>query len=358
MVLFPGGGVWDRSPPDILSGSIKYVEQTLAAARSQGPIDILLQSYELPYEYFGGKERHYAGKRNSISYHGQNALQQVVLPLLLQAGERLDQLTPEQLIERISHLTLFSHSYGSIVTQDVADCFALRLSAAGFSAEDTARIMKEMVAINVAPIARIDFGAPNFTHFHFRASNDMAAIDSIRYSNPDYRHYVPMLDQCGYWKISRLLDTLGESASREALLKGLQTQVERLRRPGVMPLPVSRSVSSGYSFSAMLPDTEIRWLETQHDGSEVCRILNQEIAQQQGGAVAHDYRNFLHGEHRLGEVLINVGNHAVQRAPGMGDGTRLTMTDAHTAAQHATKWRHHIKAQVSERAIAEQTPRR
>lgn len=49
-------------------------------------------------------------------------------------------------------------------------------------------------------------------------------------------------------------------------------------------------------------------------------------------AVVHDYRAYLHGEHKL-SVLINVVN-AVQRDTGIGDGHRLMMTSEITRGQH------------------------
>lgn len=354
VILFPGGGVWDRSPPQTLAGSIKYVEQTLAStlAREDADTDIFMMTYELPYEDYHAKQPHYKRHATVQSHYGRMACDHAMLPLLLNDGERLSNLTPEVLKERLSRLTLVGHSYGSIVMQDLANSLAAKLRMQGWDEPVIADTLKECVSVAVAPIARADFPAPNFTQYFFTAINDMTAVDSIRRENPEPAVHIPLLKACGYGRISDILARHNGDISRADLLAESEAEVMRSRRPGVTPRATLERQASGYVLSAMLPDQEVRWMEKRADGTEVCRLLNTHTAARDQTSVVHDFRTFLHGHHKLGELLINVMNNAVQREPGMGDGHRLMFTTELTQGQHARRYEGSKRAEVSERGIA------
>ncbi|PZP86895.1 MAG: hypothetical protein DI582_01190 [Azospirillum brasilense] len=354
VILFPGAGVWDRSEPRTLAGSIKYVEQTLTGttARGDADIDILLMTYELPYEDYYAKRPHYQRNATQQSHYGRMACDHALLPLLLGEGERVSHLTPEVLKERLSQVTLIGHSYGSIVMQDLANSLAAKLRMNGWEEPTIADTLKECVGIAVAPIARTDFPAPNFTQYFFTSINDMTAVDSIRRENPDTAVHIPLLKSCGYERISNILQRHDGKISRADLLAEAEEEVNATRKPGRTPRATLQKQPSGYVLSAMLPDKEIRWMEKRPDGTDICRMLNAHTAERDQTAVVHDYRTYLHGHHKLGEVLINVANNAVQREPGIGDGHRLMFTTELTQGQHARRYEGSKRAEVSERGIA------
>ena len=353
LIVFPGAGVWDRSPPATIAGSIKYAEQTLAGTLARDPeaVEIILSTYELPYEDFHAKEPHYRKQAHNQSYYGRNACEHLLVPLLLHKGERFRQLTPDLLKERLSHVTALGHSYGSILIQDMANSLAAKLRLQGWEEDTIADTLQEGVGVCVAPIARTDYGAPNFTQYFFTSINDMTAVDSIRRQNPDPAVHIPLLQQCGYTRISQILQRHGGEISRPALLAEATAEVLASRRPGVTPKASIEKQPSGYVLSALLPDDEIRWMETREDGADRCRWINAKTAEANQTAVVHDYRAYLHGEHKLGEVLINVVNNAVQRDTGIGDGHRLMMTSDITRGQHTRRYESNKRAGVSERSI-------
>ncbi len=293
--------------------------------------------------------------RQRISYYGRQGYNFAVLPLLLEPKEKLAQLTPEQLAQRLSHLTLFSHSYGSIAVQNIADVMKLELENLGWDAGMIAATMNELVSISVAPIARLDYPQPNFRQYAFTSGNDVTAIDSIRASNPDPVDHIPLLRACGYSRAADVLERHGKPIPRAMLLDEIKRDILQTRRVrNGTPLPRLEVYPSGYHIRSLLPDNEIRWMEERPDGSEVCRQLNEEEARRTQVSVVHDYRTYLHGDHKLGDLLINVANNAVQRGVGVGDGSALLQTSEHTLHQHAQKYARHARAhaQVSERGIA------
>ena len=353
VILFPGGGAWAHSDAKDLAGSIKYVEQTLASVKAtNAPVDIVLYAYELPYEDYGAKGSHYAMRRNDLSHYGRDAAHFAVLPTLLGVNEKLRDLTPEMLKQRFSSLTMIGHSYGSLAIQDVADVLVFELRRLGWDEKTVADTMKELVTVSVAPIARADYPAPNPTQFFFTSVNDMTAIDSIRRENPKPADYVPMLKACGYKSMAEVMEAHGgELTPRDQLLTELKAKVVHTRHEGFMPKAKYTPVPSGYVLSAMLPDDEIRWLEQLPDGSKACRHLTVEDAKRNQSSVVHDYRTYLHGDHKLGECLINAVNNAVMREPGIGDGHQLLMTTELTRAQLHQRSRANEVAHVSERGI-------
>lgn len=361
VVLFPGAGLHDQlvrfegeDGERTLAGSIKYVEQTLASTLSHGatPVDIYLYSYEEPYDD-GPKRNHYRLGR-AMEQYGENAGRHVLQNLLLRDGERLSQLSPDEIKQRLSQVTMVGHSYGSIIMQDVTNRLADFLRLAGFEPPVIADTLKELVSVSVAPIARTDYPAPNATQYFFNSINDITAIDSIRRANPDPVVHLPVLHACGYGRVATILERHGGELPRAELLATLTEEVERERRPGTTPVPKLRVAASGYTISSMLPDDHIHWMEKRPDGDEICRMLNKQESERTKTAVVHDYRAYLHGDHKLGDVLINVMNNAVQRDVGIGDGHQLLMTTEQTRAQHESKLKNSRNAQgfVSERGIA------
>lgn len=358
VILFPGAGLADKTGDhqgaEPYAGSIKYVEQTLSSARATGePMDIYLWTYEMPYEHYGAKRGHYRMERQNISHYGRQAYRFALLPLLLAEGERLENLTPALLQERCARLTVIGHSYGSIQSQDVANAMLMELRNLGWNDTDIAATMKEIVNINVASIARTDYPQPNFTQYFFTSGNDMTAINSIRSENPDPVEHVPLLRACGYIRAADVLQRYGGHLPQAELLQELSTDIlkTRIMKDG-KPMPRLTTMPSGYHIRSFLPDGETRWMEERSDGTEVCRMLNAREVERTQVAVVHDYRTYLHGEHKLGDLLINVANHAVLREAGIGDGSALLMTSAATVSQHAQKYQNHVRAHISERGIA------
>lgn len=352
VILFPGEGVSDHSDMATLAGSIKYVEQTLKSAyATKEPIDVLLYTYELPNEDYNGKSAHYAMKRNDLSYYGRQATNFVLLPMLLREKEKLADLTPEMLKERFSSLTLIGHSYGSIAIQDVANTLGYELGRLGWEEAVIADTMKEVVEISVAPIARGDYPAPNFTKFYFSAVNDMTAIDRIRIENTAREQHLPLLRASGYNSMANVIEAHADRVPRAQLLEELKQEVTQKRFPGHMPRASLHSLPSGHVLSAMLPEDEIRWIEKTSEGALVCRYLTTEIAKQNNMTVTHDYRTFLHGEHKLGHMLVNVANNAVMREPGIGNGHQFLMDTDLTKDQLHKRRRQHELMGVSEFAV-------
>jgi|GEM_PF-3079167 len=361
VVLFPGAGLHDHllrfegeDGARTMAGSIKYVEQTLASTLSNAstPVDIYLYTYEEPYDD-EPKRNHYRLGR-SLSKYGENAGRHVLQQLLLREGERLDQLEPQEIQQRLSQVTMVGHSYGSIVMQDVTNRLSDFLRLAGHAPEVIADTLRELVSISVAPIARTDYPAPNATQFFFNSINDMTAVDSIRRANPDPKDHLPLLHACGYGRVASILERHGGTMPRQELLQELTAEVEATRRPGKTPVPRLQPAASGFTISSMLPDNQIHWMEKRPDGNEICRMLNTQESERTQTAVVHDYRAYLHGDHKLGDVLINVMNNAVQRNVGIGDGHQLLLNTEQTRAQHETKLQNSRNAQgfVSERGIA------
>ena len=363
-VLFlPGEGVHQRSDAAMLRGTFKCVEQTLASTLVEGnpPTDIFLNPYELPYEDFQARAPHYAMQRNDISHYGRAAFQFALLPMLLGSDERLSDLTPAVLKERLSHVTLVSHSYGSIVIQDMANALAMKLRTIGWDEPTISDTMKEMVSVSVAPVSRADYPAPNFTQYFFTSMNDMSATNFIRNENPDRKVHIPLLAACGYVRMAEVMARHDTIIPRQQLLDEVLVEVQKTRRPGVTPRAQLNRAPSGYIISSLLPDREVKWIERRWNGHEVCRVLDDEEVKRTQTAVVHDWRTYLHGDHKLGEVLINVMNNAVQREVGIGDGHRMLLTTHQTRRQHEYRFEANERAGISERGVLTklaETPRR
>ncbi len=365
VVLFPGAGL-DITAKALggeakIAGSIKYMEQALASSRSgDTPIDIYVflypeSFYEMQQSQSHGKRVHYMHGRDDPHFlptkRGKEGLA-AIEPLLLQDGETFSDLTPPQLTERLNTLTLCGHSYGSVMLQHIADTLAYRLRAAGWDETAIASTMKEVVAISVANIARTDYAAPNFTHYYFVGTNDTAALQSIARDKPEEADPRQLLKICGYQRVSKVMEQLGVDRATPEVMAEVAQQVDARRKKGVMPKPIFRTCPSGYSVHAVLPDKEIRWMERTHDGREICRVLTQDEARQNNTPIVHDFRTFLHGNHALGEVLINAMNNAVLREPGIGDGHQLSFTTPATRQQHHHRLARHKEAEmVSERGF-------
>ena len=362
VVLFPGAGLHDFLPQmegeagvRTLAGSIKYVEQTLSSARAHDvALDIYLYSYEEPYNDEPKRNHYHLGR--AMSQYGENAGRHVLQHLILNEGERLNQLSADEIKQRLSQVTMVGHSYGSIVMQDVTNRLADFLRLAGFEPQESADMLKELVAVSVAPIARTDYPAPNATQYFFNSINDITAVDAIRRANPDPAVHLPLLHACGYGRVATILERHGGSLPRTELLQELTAEIEGERevRQGKTPVPKVKHTASGYTISSMLPDDHIHWMEKRPDGSEICRILDKTESQRTQTAVVHDYRAYLHGNHKLGDVLINIMNNAVQRDVGIGDGHQLFFSTELTKSQHETKLRNsRTSGFVSERGIVD-----
>lgn len=341
----------NHSDPQSLAGSIKYIEQATSSARAKGghPIDIYLSTYEQPYEDFGAKAQHYALSR-SPTFHGQQGLK-ILLPMLLKDGESLDQLAPEELKERLSHITLVGHSFGSIAIQDTVNALVSKLQQMHWKDAEIDDTVKELVTISVASIARTDFKPPNATQFFFTSLNDMTAVDVIRRATPDPQTHIPLLRKCGYRRLADILDmhersNPGAIIPRPQILAELKEAVMKTRHPGQIPKPLIEADAghNQYVVKAMLPDDEIRWIEKRADGTELVRTIDKQESERTQTSVVHDFRTYLYGEHRLGEVLINVMNNAVERGVDIGDGHSLMASNPHTREQHALRLRGHHAA--------------
>lgn len=351
VVLFPGAGLHDfHASQKELAGSIKYAEQTLQTTlNAREPVDIYLYTYADDFhtartENRWGKSSHYRRARDhdAVFYeskYGRDALNQAILPLLVNNGEALEKLTPRELGERLSRLTLLGHSFGSIMNQHVADAMVHRLRQAGWSDEHVDQAVRECVSVAVASIARTDIARPNFTQFFFTASNDVASLRSIRRESVDadgnfsLPRHIELLRACSYDRLADILTREGD-LPHDVLMAQLKQEVAALRTEGTRPKARLRAKPSGYAARAVLPEDEVRWMETHADGSHTERVLRAEEATT---ALVHDYRTALYGDHSLGEVLLHVMNNAATRAYGIGDGHALLQSNAHIRSQHAAR---------------------
>ena len=366
VILFPGSGLDDsvvRTNPKNIVGSFKYVEQALASSleSQKEPVDVFLYTYENSHyeaeaQNLNGKSTHYRmGRETDAHYlpskYGRTALRDMLCPMLLEPGETFRTIAPATLKQRLGTFTLCAHSFGSVMSQHLADALVYELRQAGWQEAAIREVTKQVVSVNVANIARTDYPQPNFTQYFFMSANDTAALSSIkRQCAPE--DYLQQLRQCGYPRIAAIMERHATTEVTPAILQELREEVAAHRHRGEMPKPILRQVDSGYTVHAMLPDDEIRWIERNSDGRDVCRTLNKEEAERIGTPVVHDFRTFLHGNHRMGELLINVLNNAVEREPGViGDGHTLLQTTPQTMAQHHVRKVKHERALVSERGI-------
>ncbi len=371
VILFPGAGIDYTSEHNArgqasMAGSIKYMEQTLASSMRSGaePVDVYLFTYpetftDMRSNGSHGKTGHYAMVRERPEFHPhahgrhaqRNTLGQVLQPLLLKRGEDWKTISPATLKQRMSRITLCGHSYGAVATQNLADALAYELKQAGWAPQDIADTMKEIVSVSVAGVGRNDYGPPSFTQFHFISSTDLSALQSIYRDKPEGVDYLALLDQCGYHRAATAMRRMGVTEPTKNVTEAVKQDILALRSGNEMPKPKWHLLPGGYSINALLPDNEIRWIERTHDGREACRVLNQAEAERLVTPVAHDYRTFLHGDHKLGEVLINVMNNATQRDAGVGDGHQLALSTPMTALQNAQRYAAHQRAATSERGI-------
>ena len=301
VVLFPGAGVWDRSSPQDIAGSLKYLEQTLAPTLTRpdavdDTVNTYLWTYDEPYEAYGAHAAHYKGSR-TLSVYGRKVGQFVVVPFLLKEGESFSQLTPETLKERLSHMTLLGHSFGSIMNQDVANYLNFEMKRNGWSDATISDVLKELVSVSVASIARQDIPAPNATQYFFTATNDTTAKGRIGYHLHNDSRVPGMLQVAGY----------PEEVAGEA------------QKVKIRPLGTER----GYAMRVALPEDEIRWTEISTRGEKKFRVLDARTQEESQVKLTHDYRNFLNGHQVMGTHLTNIMNNAVLRQPGIGTGHQL-----------------------------------
>lgn len=377
VILFPGAGadvdaVFNR--PQTIAGSVKYMEQLLSSSRSYGkePVDIYIFVYpesfqEMQRSGIHDKDAHFTMASTSADFtpviFGHRGMRAVLTPLLLEKGETWAAIKPEMLKERLSRMTMCGHSFGGVMIQHVADALAFTLREAGWQEQTIAETMKELVSVTVAGVGRVDYPAPNFTQFHFQATNDIGAFTSIRRDMPEGADYATMLDQCGYWRAAEVVRDEGVTEPSEALVQQIKERVlsKRPKRNDLddSPKPIWRARDSGYSIHGLLPDDEVRWIERKRDGTQLCRVLlakpdehNPNAGTNDGSTpIQHDFRNFMHGDHHMGDVLINVMNNAVQRDVGIGDGHQLGMSTEMTRPQHGMRRDDHETAAVSQRGI-------
>lgn len=368
VLLFPGTGIHDYlAGSDAgraqLGGSIKYIEQTLASTIDEGspPVDIFLWTYEEPY-HRDNLAPHYAIARETMaryapSHFGRQASTYGLLPLVLKKGERIETLEPAELKRRLADITMFGHSFGSVMMQDVVDSLVYRLRNNGWEDALISPCLRELVGISVGGTARQDYPEPTMTLYAFTSVNDMTAVDAIRNENPQREDYIPLLERCGYGPIAEVLKRHPADIPRDQILEELENDIDQKRhaRGGAAggSRAIIRSIANGYSIRAMLPYHEVRWLEKQSSGAVACRVLDAKEVERTQTAVVHDFRTYLHGDHPLGDVLINVANNAVQREPGLGDGHRLLLSTEATKRQHERKYYSSRAAQVSERGLVE-----
>lgn len=374
VVLFPGAGldlVALHNSPKSVAGSIKYIEQLLTSSRSEGtdPVDIYMYIYHDSFKEMQDEGTHY--KRDHFTLvrtkpdftpnplGQEEGLGKVLKPMLLNDGENWNSLTSDELKYRLSKITLCGHSYGGIAIQHIADAMLYELRQAGWKDEAIAEVMKELVAVTVAGVGRVDFPAPNFTNFYFNASNDIGSMSSIYRDMPEEMDYATLLKQCGYWRASEVISEHDITQPGRELVSAVKERVLSRRAEGSdMPKPIWRAQPSGYSIHALLPDDAVRWIEQRPEG-KLCRVLLGKLDEHNPHAgtydkntpITHDFRNFMHGEHYMGDVLINVMNNAVMRDQGIGDGHQLALTTPLTSQQHTMRRDNHKYAAVSERGI-------
>jgi hypothetical protein len=368
VILFPGSGLDDsvisqsESGKKSIVGSFKYVEQALATARDQNePIDIFLYTYEDSYRdavdnQLNGMGSHYRKASETDanfmpSRYGRHAMRDFLRPMILAPGETFSTVSKEALKERLGTITLCAHSYGSIMSQHLADALVYELRQAGWQEKEITDTVKQVASVAVANIARVDYPQPNFTQYFFISSTDKEAMAHIKvHAAPE--HYCQLLRDCGYPYVADIMERQGTTNVTPEALQEFRDDIISHRPKGRMPLPSIRPCASGYRLSALLPEDNVRWKEYTKDGHELPIRTLKEGDANLSTPVVHDFRTFLHGDHKTGEVLINVLNNAVMRERGrIGDGHTLLEPNELTRMQHHFRKVRHAEIIKDEHAV-------
>lgn len=303
VILFPGAGVDNQSPPRELVGSLKYLEQTLAPTLTRTDlntsVDTYLWTYDQAYESFGAHAAHYNGARQFPSAYGRQVGQFVIEPFLLKPGEHFGDLSPETLKQRLSQMTLLGHSFGSIMNQDIANYLLFQIQRHGWNETTITDVLKELVTVSVASIARQDFPQPNATQYFFTASNDTTAAGRIRHHlHGDEARIAAILPIAGY----------------PPAIEGSNPHKLKIRQ---------LESGAGYAMRVALPEDEVYWTEITPEGQKKARSLTRDSEKETQVKLTHDYRNYLNGHQMMGDHLMNIMNNAAVRDVGIGLGHHL-----------------------------------
>ncbi len=296
LIYFPGKAITDYQAGRHLAGCMKPLEAKIVTSGTDSfRRDLFLYTYESPLHCLFHRKRHYLTQPEHFIFEGETAARKVLLPMLLEPGERFEMLPPQVLKERLSSVTLVGHSYGSVVMQHAVKFIAHYLYQHGWDMATVADCMKELVTISVANTARLDMPAVPATTMVFTAANDNTARAILA-------------DAMAH----RDTDDLDERDALERSLKGRSLEAlcgyDETRVPDdkvkIRPLP------SGYLIRA--------------HGRKSAQLLDERTGLLSDDALLHDDQSFF--DHpKIGRILSNVVNNAMARSVDIGDGHRLLL---------------------------------
>lgn len=304
VIVLPGAAIHPYSAPSSIAGCIKYAEQSLERAMAHSdspPIDIYVWVYDEAFESFGGHGKHYRGDRQP-AYYGAKIGTNAIRHLLLKPGEHMEQLTPDDMKVRLSHLTLLGHSFGSIVSQDITYYLVREMKrmvqthCPGWNEAAVSDVIKELVTVSVASAARQDLSQPNATQYFFTASNDRLAKQLVKSHTQNKEIQDEMLKACGYEK-----EPVSRGRTRQQFWPS----------------------SNRYHVSTAMPEDDVAWRERRWDGRMQERRMHGDHGQLKDKDPEHAFSSFLFCNPVTGTLLRNVMNNAVLREPGIGTGEIL-----------------------------------
>lgn len=328
--IMPGAGIWYNpqlqmgSPPELISGQIKYVEKILSSTATQtSKPEVYCFTYLDAHEKENFSRSHYRGdhkKQPEFLTEGPRAAK-ALIDSILTPGEKLESLEKDTLKQRLSRVTLIGYSYGSIQNQDIVNDLAHRLhDCKKFNDKEISEILRELVTINIGNIARLDDIWPfRATSISFCGLNDTTARNILEFhetfsnhSSPDNNNSPPLrlFEHCGYPQAS--------------------TGLNNSSKPTITPLK-----KGGYIVRAYLPE-EFSFPDIDPDGETITRTIDKKTAAETGVRTTHDFRNFMCGHAGMGQILSNVANNAVERDPSIGDGHRLFFRRTNAECQRSS----------------------
>lgn len=306
LIILPGADIKDIYPEMFdseemfngklqdLSGCIKGGEILLGGASvSDLGIDIMAYSHGLDVRMHeedpkGVMLAHYKNPDKATGTEAKTFVRDILVPMLNEKGQpgTLEEMSAQELSERLDHITFMNHSRGGLFMRCVNNAFREALSRSGYSKEEIADIMPHMVGINVASIARIDeVEEPSATMLHFLATNDCTARNVIG-------NYAALLSEVEQKQQQRdhMIDTGANfsldpehvEATKEKLFKqcGYEGQAHRVK---------ARPISNGIVVRAELPD-ELQWTECVQDHCDI-KFVDRGLSREKDGMdIDHNFR--------------------------------------------------------------------
>lgn len=194
MIILPGIRVNEEVPAarhrvgakvhlNSVGGMFKYLEQSLARSGNKDKANLFCFSYskqdETPYlrEFF--PEPHML--QGDLAQHSSDAIYMVERVLLPFMGVTANDPKPDIEIAcaRLSKLTFFAHSTGSIFANEICNAFGEELIARGYTPDEVDRITNEVVTLSIANGAKLNRTKASWRTCSFGAHCDLTVLRSI-----------------------------------------------------------------------------------------------------------------------------------------------------------------------------------